>query len=86
MLQARIGRMLVIGLSEDSIRRLRDGKFLGVPFRSFGLEVDGMVTIAWGETENDIEKKFRRLGIPEDIAFLIVNDSDISGEPPAAPF
>ena len=57
------GPLIVAGLSEDNIARLKTGQPIKASLRSFGADVDGSLVIFYGKTEADMERDCRRLGL-----------------------
>ncbi|MGA9768175.1 MAG: AAA family ATPase [Blastocatellia bacterium] len=52
--------LIVIGLSEGNITRLKAGQPIKASIRSFGVNLPGEIIVMYGETENEIAKRFRQ--------------------------
>jgi hypothetical protein len=57
------GRVLFFGLSELNITRLKEGKPIAIELSELGLKDEGLVVIAYGKTEADIEAEINKSGI-----------------------
>lgn len=56
------GRLVIfLGVTPVNIRYLRDGKPIAVDLKAFGL--DGQIIIAFGESEEGIEREIRSAGV-----------------------
>lgn len=55
--------MIIAGLSEDNIRRLKNDQPIKVPLRSFGVSLPGDLTIVYGETELEIGRRMKEQGL-----------------------
>lgn len=52
--------LIVMGLSEGNITRLKADQPIKVSIRSFGVNLPGEIVVLYGETEGEIEKRFRQ--------------------------
>lgn len=59
MLKARVGDMMLFGLSADNVARLMDGKPILIDLTQLGYE-KGNVVIFYGRTETDMEFEVRK--------------------------
>lgn len=57
------GPVIVAGLSDGNITRLKAGQPIRAELKSFGVDLPGSLTIFHGPTEADIEQMFRRHGL-----------------------
>jgi predicted kinase len=55
--------LIVCGLSDGNIQRLRAGQPIKAPLRSFGVDLPGHLCIIHGATEADMEREFRAAGL-----------------------
>lgn len=54
---------IIAGLSEQNIIRLKNDQPINVPIRSFGINISGDLIIMYGQTEESIAKKLKKVGI-----------------------
>lgn len=54
MIKARSGNNLIFGLSEENIKRLKEGKPIKIEAEEMGLKGLGVILILYGRTEKDI--------------------------------
>lgn len=59
MIKARVGDMLLFGLSAQNVAKLMDGKPILVDLKALGLP-GGHVAIFYGRTEADCEEELRK--------------------------
>lgn len=52
--------LIVMGLTEGNIERLKDGQPIRTAIRSFGVDLPGLICVFYGRTEADIEHEFRK--------------------------
>ncbi len=57
------GPLLLAGLTEGNITRLKAGMLIKAPFSSFGVESPGSLAIIYGTTEADLERTLREHGL-----------------------
>jgi predicted kinase len=55
--------LVVLGLSEGNIIRLKNGQPIYIPISSCGVNLPGKITIVYGVTEYDVEGQLRRAGL-----------------------
>jgi hypothetical protein len=63
MLKAYVGKLVIFGLSELNLQRLRDGKPIDIDLRPFGHELN--VVIFYGKTEEDMRRDLAEFIGPE---------------------
>lgn len=66
--------LVLIGLSEGNIVRLKNGQPIKVPIRSFGVDLPGHIAIIYGKTELDMKQFFQQHG-------LLSESSHVSSDP-----
>lgn len=60
MLRARAGRAIIFGLTEENIKRLKDGKPIHVDLKEMGMPM-GSLTIFYGPTEDIMETQLMQM-------------------------
>ncbi len=60
--------LILIGLAEGNLVKLREGRPIAAPLTTFGLPLPGTVMILYGKTDADIEAELREHGFPVDEA------------------
>lgn len=63
MIKARAGSLILLGLSEGNLGRLREGKPILVKGTDLGIEGGLEIAIMYGATEDDIILELQRSGI-----------------------
>jgi hypothetical protein len=63
MMQARAGDVLIFGLSEVNMTKLKEGKPITIELEGLGLP--GKVFIFYGKTEDDMKKDLQSLMGPQ---------------------
>ena len=58
--------MILLGLTEGNITRLKNGQPIHATFRSCGLKIAGSVGILYGQNEYDIEAQLRNAALIDD--------------------
>lgn len=70
MIKATAGNLVLLGLSNENVKRLKEGKPIHIYGAELGIERD--IVIVWGKTEKEILKSLK----PMISAQTIVRDSD----------
>jgi predicted kinase len=60
------GPVIIAGLSECNVERLKANKPIRAELRSFGVDADGVLLMFYGKTEADMELEFRKAGLITD--------------------
>lgn len=55
--------LIVCGLSEGNVMRLKDGKPIHAELKTFGVNLPGALAIFYGVTEADLERQLREIGV-----------------------
>ena len=55
--------LILMGLSEGNIERLKAGYPIHTPIRSYGVDLPGVITVIYGKTEADMEALLREHGL-----------------------
>jgi predicted kinase len=55
--------LILMGLSEGNVNRLRNGRPIVADIRSFGVDLPGRIAVVYGKTEADIEAEMRGHGL-----------------------